>query len=813
MELNFANLTVIFLVIQTIAFFYRRLFRLRSATLNCGLFGGCFVGAPNMDKIRILGLYNQSRGLHSCGYYYNGEIKKGVDKLKEWRDFIQDNVLIPNEDGHVFIGHARHSTGGLHNAENQHPFHVENLVLAHNGKIDNWMTLCNKYDVDHKNIFVDSKGLAALIAKEGYKVLSEYQGYAALLMLDTKKPNTLYIYHGSSKETVNGKELIERPLYMMQTDEGVYVSSLSEALWAIRNNEEEYPVEVETNRVIPIVDGKFGKTKAIINRSEANVFSAKTYNYGYNNTNYHSDLNTSYDSVTREWVTADELIRRQNVRVKEFIGTSKPSTQNNCCSPTYKKPQQSQILCNVKVIPNLISKETFPSRVKTKEGNIVYYYAGRHWTRIDNTIKFADGTFFIDRKGFIEPNKHLNNKVYHFYRGVMIRSEKCYDTLMDIINNDRKGKDDFTTYIYNFAMAISKYSSYPVTNTEFEATNVAEEFKYNWYFDGESANSNINAKFSDRVYRVVAGQLLSISSSLKNADTPTISLNTHPSGVAIQLPFFNDDDKKNENDEKEEDSFAVTGNIGDQVHIENEKDLPKEVITLSRKYCYRKYSSLDEIETEVPSTIIRAIELYIVDTLSEEGGGEEITVNPTDFKGFVNDFLFTLVNDGLTISGNMTADCSPIEEYILDAYQEEIEEQEEEIQKREEEITKLEEQVLNISNNIQTGAKVINLHKDDEINYQIVEEDEDVVDTINVIDKAVENKQAQRIIEEAVSSIATTRALADELSLLVKSDFAQEAAQKLYQNSDNLISGLCEKLEGQGASTLMKKLKQINSNL
>lgn len=69
-------------------------------------------------KMKMLGLYNKSRGQHSCGMYIGDTLVKGVDKLKAFDDFIENTYLPAPINGHVIMLHTRHATRGVHNVDN-----------------------------------------------------------------------------------------------------------------------------------------------------------------------------------------------------------------------------------------------------------------------------------------------------------------------------------------------------------------------------------------------------------------------------------------------------------------------------------------------------------------------------------------------------------------------------------------------------------------------------------------------------------------------------------------------------------------------
>ena len=69
----------------------------------------------------------------------------------------------------------------------------------------------------YAKVDVDSEMLAIALYNYKEEVLCNYKGMAALAYTFKTKPNTLYLYHGASKQYKNGKEVEERPLYYMKT--------------------------------------------------------------------------------------------------------------------------------------------------------------------------------------------------------------------------------------------------------------------------------------------------------------------------------------------------------------------------------------------------------------------------------------------------------------------------------------------------------------------------------------------------------------------------------------------------------------------
>lgn len=249
-----------------------------NSILGCGLFAwvGDNVENFNKDKFDKLGIFNDSRGKHSCGIAVDGKLHKGINANKLYKDFITKETIKAPDDIPVVIGHTRFATNGDHNADNAHPFKFDYkdgkyFIGAHNGSLINHEDLAKKYGVDQTNI--DSKILLEIISKDddNIKVLEEYYGAAALLMYSSENKDTLYVYRGESKQNGSRVATEERPLFYWQENENsMYLSSMKDSLISIFNckEDEDNIFEIQPNNVYEIIGGKINR-KLKIDRSKA----------------------------------------------------------------------------------------------------------------------------------------------------------------------------------------------------------------------------------------------------------------------------------------------------------------------------------------------------------------------------------------------------------------------------------------------------------------------------------------------------------------------------------------------------------------
>lgn len=484
------------------------------SVLYCGLFGGSFnrpIDNEILNKIKTLGFFNQSRGEHSCGYYNGQDIYKGVDDRKKFVDLvIKDGINLPeNPFNNIFIGHVRFATTGTHSADNAHPFLIKDkFILAHNGKIENAWTLCTKYNIPHTTIHVDSKALAELLNQEGYKILEEYKGFAAIMAHDLHKPNILYVYHGASKNYTGGAEVEERPLFYLEQEEGIYISSLDTALNFIKKNKDDKANILPHNKIYAIENGVLKDLNININRGDCNV-------YKYENYNTKSAVQSSFPyaaknntAVETQKVIDDILHKYPNAklinRAKESPKAVNKSEGLNIQDETMPPEGFGESLITGKIIP----------------------WKGRYWIISRKPIELANGSYHINKSGIIIENPHevLNyteQKIeqYYFYKGVMLTGVRSFAIINKALNDESDPnigsmiltqlKKSLTSSTDNFANAISNYTSYPVTNMDDEAVDL-KVYRHMWYQNGKLTNNSWTPKFGSRDYIFNDGVLTEI---------------------------------------------------------------------------------------------------------------------------------------------------------------------------------------------------------------------------------------------------------------------------------------------------------------
>lgn len=465
----------------------------------CGIYGVSLKHKANrsvaLANFKILGLYNIERGKDSCGVCIDGKISKS---LLEFDDFIRDNPLAASK-GTVLLGHNRAGSAGYKKTiEEAHPFLInDNLVFTHNGTIRNTADLCKKYSVSEKDFNVDSKLLGTLLYTEGTKVLKDYKGYAALAYTKLDEEGTLYLYHGSSKNYKGGAAVEERPLYFLETKDGVYYSSLENSLKAIRTSDKEEVKNLNYNMIFKIVNGEFSMNDVEeVNREESNIdVYVAPRTTGYNRYTHHN-YSYSYDLGINDYLPKSTAIR--------------PPTSKLIPSVVQDKKKGYRETFPLKVVES--AKDNF----KLYGSDFIYYRCGRYWVA-PNTL--AEGSLLVKKGGILTTDSwDKSAELLYFFRGVLLKDMEAYKDIKskqgdgnvfindNWINNPKK---------YNFACEISKYSVYPVTNLADELNDsISEYYRYAWYKeDSKKNNHSFTPKFAGRNYIIKDNVLIEIKSS------------------------------------------------------------------------------------------------------------------------------------------------------------------------------------------------------------------------------------------------------------------------------------------------------------
>ncbi len=176
--------------------------RVGDETLMCGIIG--YIGKANATDVLIEGLKRlEYRGYDSAGIavlrHGHLEVRRRVGKVQHLEDALQHEDLV----GTAGIGHTRWATHGQPSEDNAHPHRSGNVVIVHNGIIENYLVL--KRRLEHEGYCFQSETDAEVIAhllarsmKEGRSLLQafqatvrELQGSYAIAGLCEREPDTL----------------------------------------------------------------------------------------------------------------------------------------------------------------------------------------------------------------------------------------------------------------------------------------------------------------------------------------------------------------------------------------------------------------------------------------------------------------------------------------------------------------------------------------------------------------------------------------------------------------------------------------------
>lgn len=163
----------------------------------CGIMG--YIGGRSAKNIVYSGLKQQEyRGYDSAGI---AVISKSIKLTRAVGDTSALDLSELPEDAHIGIGHTRWATHGKPSVANAHPHIVGDIVLVHNGIIENYQELAELIDKKSLNSQTDSEILAAIINLNFQKskdlleatqaALALVKGTFGILVMSPKEPKTI----------------------------------------------------------------------------------------------------------------------------------------------------------------------------------------------------------------------------------------------------------------------------------------------------------------------------------------------------------------------------------------------------------------------------------------------------------------------------------------------------------------------------------------------------------------------------------------------------------------------------------------------
>jgi len=755
--------------------FYLALKVLKIKTKNnilcCGLFG--FSGAGDLNIIKMLGYFNDTRGGDGCGYYHDGNLSKGFGKTEDFKDHVLHHPIVLNPEASVFIGHTRKASYISQVSEkNTHPFLIdESFIFAHNGRIDNITDLVKYYGIDDTDMTVDSHKFGAII-KRSYPtkkmdVLSRYKGYAAISFMNADKPDEVYLYHGASKELSSGEMQEERPLFVLKTKDCMYWSSIRESLEFVKKPEESIAA-LDTNVLYRLEKGKLYKTKVKIEREFNNCYNYLPIEKEFKVFTPVTHHTTNHPAVI---LTRDDFESDEN--------TTPYQREYNHKSRMFQSPSQ-KVPDNFKSILNIHSeykpKEILDQigKFSDRQSDIIYFHQGRHCVLKPNgTFHLADGVYYADkdsREGALYEEQYSDvskgTEVTHFVKEIEYGTKRCCFFRGIFLNNNtlREFEEAFMDDSHDLhddgvkgIKALSEFSRYPITSLDPKEKQ--------WFHYGKPANADpIKPQFTDRSYTILKGFLVDIKDLKSKVPLDELIVSAKKSNVS-DLPIKGNDEKpaipllpstKIEGHKNEKTYQAKKLEIINTAkQLVEGKDYQKIQMSPLMAQCDTTFTSLSDLHSSVSIHVENALQDYYFDLVNSIAPDTDM-VNKEHAENLLQEFYLERVETKTSIMSAFSGEhMSLLIDYL-----------------------KINLSKFNAENKVDDDEVLDN---SEELTLQaLAQEDEENADVYI------------GLLTEEIGQVGSLSSTADELQTLQGSDYAQEVAAVLYKADGVLKAGLKE---------------------